>query len=107
MTTLRHVTETEPGNAAASLRYYRRKRFGFLQAGLNTRGKPYQRRPFLTDEDRARYNLAKWHRLAQQRAAAGLTTRGTVPKFAVPETRWEQAWREFRKGFEIREESNS
>lgn len=103
---LRNVTETTPGNAAASLRYYRRKRFGFLAAGLNTRGKAYRRRAFLTEEDRRQYNLAKWHRRAERLAAAGLTTRGTVPRFRAEVSGFERAWAEFRAGMKTTESTD-
>ena len=85
--------------AAACLRYYHRKRAAFLARGLNTRGRPYQRRPSLTPEDRRAVNLAKYHRRAAANRAAGLTTRGTRRKrndLGAPSNPVEIAWRQFR-----------
>ena len=85
-------------NRAASLRYYYRKRQNYLAAGLNTRGQPYRRTPFLTSAQRRQASLTRYHCRAQRRLSAGLTTRGTVRKYGNPV---EFAWRQFRSTITI------
>ena len=96
--------------------YERERRVDWYRQGLNSRGEPYKRHPnFLSGAERnikqfreaaaprrlarrRETSLANWRARAKQFKAMGLTSRGTVPKYAPRRGGFKllEAYKEFR-----------
>jgi hypothetical protein len=76
------------------------RRINFSLAGRRSDGLPLARVP-LTADQRAQRKRDMYHRRAQQRAAAGLTSRGTMPAYRPRVHARERAWRDLRAAMNI------